>query len=518
MKTNFGAMVCLASNGVLRVDRAKDLIDKLAMMGYTFLELCIDDLLRIEEEPYYGYLRGGYSKEELQEIDSYGIVKGVEIIPCIQVLGHMENVLSNPHYFDIRDTVDIVLVDDPKTERLIDNIFKTLSECFSSRKVNIGFDEAHMVGLGRYLDKNGYVPRHELLLRHLNKVLELAEKYGFHSHMWADMFYKLANHGEYYSNGIIIPQEVLEKVPNNVGLCYWDYYSETDELYDGMMTTLDSFGRERWFAGGAYTWGCFAPLNHYSLLTMKPAMRQARKHGIENIIITMWGDQGNECSFFSVLPSLYAIRQYYLGNFDEDKIKAGFEELFKVRFDDFMLLDLPNKNPKNEHFEHPDCIARHLFYGDCLLCKRDGVIEPIEQIPYGEYRDTLRETGKRMGEYAHLYTNLANLCDVLELKACLSIRTRRAYAKQDKQALAEILPDYFETVRRIKVFRDSFRGVWMKDFKPYNWRVHEERIGGLMAKILDSAERIQEYLDGRVQNIPELEETMLPYGNWISFW
>ena len=49
-----------------------------------------------------------------------------------------------------------------------------------------------MVGLGRYLDKHGYVNRFELLLKHLNKVCEIAQKYGFKPMMWVDMFFNFA--------------------------------------------------------------------------------------------------------------------------------------------------------------------------------------------------------------------------------------------------------------------------------------------------------------------------------------
>lgn len=55
-------------------------------------------------------------------------------------------------YGAINDTADILLADDDRTYELIDKIFATLSECFTSRKIHIGMDEAYMVGLGKYRD------------------------------------------------------------------------------------------------------------------------------------------------------------------------------------------------------------------------------------------------------------------------------------------------------------------------------------------------------------------------------
>ena len=213
---NFGAMICCASNGVMKVERVKDLIDNLAKMGYNLLELCIDDMYKIEDEPYFGYLRGGYTKAEIKEMDEYARSKGIELVPAIQTLAHLTNLVKIPYYQDIVDVDNILLVDEPKTYALIDKMFASIADSFTSRKVNIGFDEAHKIGLGKYLDKHGYTDRYELLIRHHNKVVEIAEKYGFKIHMWSDMFFKLANQGEYWKMNAQIPKSATEKVPESV--------------------------------------------------------------------------------------------------------------------------------------------------------------------------------------------------------------------------------------------------------------------------------------------------------------
>lgn len=513
---NFGALICCASNGVMNVQRLKHLIDCLSKMGYNLLELCIDDMYKIESEPYFGYLRGGYTREEIQEIDAYAKEKGVELVPAIQTLAHLNNLVKVPHYADIVDIDDILLVDEPKTYELIDKMFDSISKSFSSRKVNIGFDEAFKVGLGKYLEKHGYKKRFDVLLSHLQKVTQIAKKYGFTVHMWSDMFFHLANHGKYWDKGVHIPQEVRDKIPEDVELCYWDYYSDDEELYDEMLKSHEEFGRELWFAGGAWTWNGYAPHNRVSMMNMLPAMKQVKEHHVENVIITMWGDDGNDCSYFSVLPSLYAIRRYADGEYDEQKIKAEFKELFGYDFDDFMLLDLPNKNQSNTELKKLDNACKVLLFNDCFLGLKDIAMQEALPIPFAEYADQLEETGKRMGEYRILYDNLAALCRVLELKADLGIRTREAYKAKDTETLQNLIQVYQETADRIDVFRKTLRKVWMKDNKPYGWDIHEIRLGGLKARLMDCAVRLEEYLEGQTEEIPELEETLLPYAPWGS--
>ena len=152
---HFGVMIDCSCNGVMKVEAVKRLIDVLSKMGYNLLELCTDDTYKIESEPYFGYLRGGYSKAEIQEMDAYAKEHGIELVPCIQTLAHFTNLVKLPHYADIVDCSNILLVDEPKTYELIEKMFATLAECYTTRNINIGMDEAHMLGLGKYLQKHG---------------------------------------------------------------------------------------------------------------------------------------------------------------------------------------------------------------------------------------------------------------------------------------------------------------------------------------------------------------------------
>ena len=511
---NFGVLLCCASNGVMNVASVKRMVDEISKMGYNLLELVIDDIYKIENEPYFGYLRGGYTKAEIQEMDTYAKSHGVELVPVIQTLAHMTNLVKIPEYVDIVDIDDILLVDEPRTYELIDKMFASIADSFSTRKVNIGFDEAHKVGLGKYLDKHGYTDRFSLLLRHLQRVAEIGGKYRFKIHMWSDMFFRLANRGEYWDKNVHIPEDIRSEIPKNIELCYWNYYSDDEDMYDAMLASHEEFDNELWFAGGAWTWNGFAPCNRFSLKTMLPAMKQVRNHQIENVLVTVWGDDGHDCSYFSVLPSLYAIRQYADGQYDEDVIRQGFQETFGVSFDDFMILDLPNKNRVNDRLELSDNACKVLLFNDCFLGMKDVAAQDALPVPFEKYAEILEKTGARMGEYQYLYDNLAALCHVLAVKAELGIKTRKAYQDGDKSRLQELIADYTETIKCISEFRDTLRAVWMRDNKPYGWDIHEIRLGGLQARMRDCIQRIEEYLDGNVTNIPELEEQLLPYAPW----
>ena len=127
----------------------------------------------------------------MKEINAYGKTKGIELIPCIQTLAHLGCLAPWYPYSEFFDCNDILLVGDDRTYALIDKMFRTMRDCFDSEYINIGMDEAHFVGLGKYLAKNGYKNRLDILLEHLNKVCKIAEKYNFKPVMWSDMFFSL---------------------------------------------------------------------------------------------------------------------------------------------------------------------------------------------------------------------------------------------------------------------------------------------------------------------------------------
>ena len=80
---HFGVMLDCSRNAVMKVESVKRMVDCLQKMGYNALELYCEDTYEVGEEPYFGYLRGRYTGEEIREIDGYAKAHGIELIPCI---------------------------------------------------------------------------------------------------------------------------------------------------------------------------------------------------------------------------------------------------------------------------------------------------------------------------------------------------------------------------------------------------------------------------------------------------
>ena len=515
MKT-FGVMLDVSRNGVMKPQEVKNFAKILSSFGYNMLQLYTEDTYKVDNEPYFGYMRGSYTKEELKDIVAYCASIGVEVVPCVQTLAHLNQIFYWEPYKKINDFGDILLAAEERTYALIENMFKTLRECYTTKKIHLGMDEAHMLGLGKYLDKHGYCNRFDILLEHLNKVLAIAKKYDFQPIMWSDMFFRLANHGEYAPHNKNTAKEMKDKTPTEVGLVYWDYYRTNKTFYKEMLQIHKQFDNEIWFAGGAWSWMGFAPKNDLSLATMKPAMSVCRDMQIENILITMWGDNGKECSFYGLLPALYAIRRFYDGVTDMRTIKSGFEVLTGEKFDVMKALDLPNKIAFNKKSMN-GTLCKHALYGDPFLGFLDSTMNEEWAKTYKKYARRLSRYAKE-SKYEYIFETLAQLCRTLSYKLGLGIRSRKVYQAKDMEALKLLIADYKRTEIELKRFIKLFRELWFRENKPHGFEVQEQRLGGLLLRMASCRIRLEDYLEGRIENIPELEEKLLDfYGNEEDF-
>ena len=87
---NFGVMIDCSRNAVMSVDALKRYFTLLKKMGYNCVMLYTEDTYEVDGEPYFGYMRGRYSKAEMKELDAFAASLGINLIPCVQTLAHFD--------------------------------------------------------------------------------------------------------------------------------------------------------------------------------------------------------------------------------------------------------------------------------------------------------------------------------------------------------------------------------------------------------------------------------------------
>lgn len=511
----FGTMLDCSRNAVMSVKTLKKWIDITEDLGYNTLLLYTEDTYEVDDNPYFGYMRGRYTQEEIKEVDAYASSKGMELMPCIQTLAHLNAIVRWPAYGPHVDANDILLAGDEAVYELIDKMFASISKCFTSRTINIGMDEAHMIGRGKYYDLHGDTDRSQILIGHVNRVAEIGKKYGFTLIMWSDMFFRLATGGSYYDDSVNINEEIKKQIPDNVQLIYWDYYSMDKKHYDKMLAAHAKMKENAWFAGGLWSWEGFAPHNGYCMKTVSAALKSCRENGVQDVFLTMWGNDGGECSKFAMLPSLFYAAEIAKGNTSKTDIKAKFKEKYGIGFDRYMLLELP-QTPGGT----ADVICnaeKYLLYNDCFTGLMDSTISGGENEKYAKCARRLGYM-KKDENWGYLFTAAQALCEVLAIKAELGVKTRQVYERKDKEALKELLGEYKRLLKKLETFYRAYKEQWFLENKPHGFDVQDIRMGGLMIRIRSCMERLQDLYDGKIDVIEELEETQLDfYGKGMEF-
>lgn len=507
----FGIMLDCSRNAVMKPEQIKRYIDVISRLGYNFLSIYTEDTYEIEGQPYFGHFRGRYTVEELKYIDEYAKTKGVEVIPCIQTLAHLETIMRWECYGKIHDCEDILLVDSEQTYELIDNMFATISKAFTSRTVNIGLDEANMLGRGKYYDINGENDKVEVFLKHLSRVSEIAKKYGYNIIMWGDMFIRLLKSSSEFSmsaqdaSNLKIPEWVKNAIPENVRLIFWEYYTSDKTSYDRNIATYSAIKDDIWFAGGLWSWTGFAPHNLHTVNNTKSAFASCIENGVKDVMMTFWGNDGAECPKFSLLPSIFYVSQIAHSITDEATIKENFYKEFGIKYDDFIQLDLP---------QTCNCGARvinaekYFLYNDVFMGNFDTKVQSDDAQGFKKQYKILSRLDIN-NEYSYMFDTARELCNVLALKTDIGLRVRKAYKEQNIEEMKLIAKNLDELITRIKKLYSAFEKQWMLENKPHGFEVQDIRFGGLMNRISACKRRLLSFVNKEIDRIEELEEEPL---------
>lgn len=502
-------MVDVARNYPLKVETFKKLIRYMALLGYSTLKIYLEDLLEVNNEPYFGYLRGRYSKEEIKEIVNYADLFKIEVMPYIQTLAHLNQIKRWCVYRDHFDIDDILLVDDERTYTLIDNMLETISESFTSKRINIGMDEAYLLGRGKYLDKNGYEKRVNIFKKHLSKVLTLTSKYNLDVEMWGDMFF---NNSSYAYDNLSV--EDLNKV-NNLKLVYWDYEYKDVKEFQSLIKLHKKVSDKVSTAGGSWKWLGLAPNNKYAIAANINFMKASLKENIEEYTLTCWGDNGSSASIFSILPTLFAVANFsfYQGN---KKIDYLFKDIFKISFKDFLYVDKVNNVTINDPLNAKNNISRIYLYNDLLLGTYNSLIDKDQISTYKVIKKKLNKLSKN-NSFNYIFKTLFEFCRVLILKVEIMDELRIAYQDNNKEKLNEILIKLNKLRTTFDKFYFALYEQYHLEAKGNGFDVIDIRLGGVLQRIKTTIRKINDYLKYGTK-IDELEEIMLDfYGNVYSY-
>lgn len=494
-----GFMLDASRNGVPRVDVLKTTLLRLALLGYTHCCLYTEDTYEVAGHPLVGYRRGKFLKDEIRGLDAFAGRLGITMFPCIQTLGHLEQVLKHDRYRELGDNDAVLATTSAAARALVETLLREASEPYASRIVHVGMDETWGIGRGSTFMPDTPVDPRRMYLDHVRFVADACRRLGLSPMMWGDI---IVGHRD---RGLDAAQRAA--FPRDMEVVFWDYYAEDPGAYAGRIAEYRAMGREPICAPGIWNWGTLWPSHRTVGRTLPVFAAEARKAGIRRMLLTAWGDDGQECPLGANWPALALFaEETYAGGGTTDGGKRRMEAVTGLAYDALVGIGDIDLLPGREGlcgtlgklllWEDPlsGRCSHHL--GDLRLGRR-----------YAELASFIATArGKAPREWRDLFAYAESLARVLALKAELYRDARAAYMARGASALGSISRRVARLIPLVRGLWKSRRAVWFAEFKPAGWEVLEQRFGGLVARLETMKERLDAFRSGRLAAIEELDE------------
>ena len=507
-----GIMLDCSRNSVMSVEHVKRWLRRLSLLGYNMVMLYTEDTYELEGEPFFGLFRGAYRREELRELDDYAARLGIEMIGCIQTLGHLEQVLKWGAYRKVRDTDRELLVGEPATYELIRKMVAAFAECFRSRRIHVGMDETWTLGRGRFLDLHGQKSGYEMLTQHLAEVCRICDEQGMHPMIWSDMFFKFGGdmHTDYDPQSQI-PEEVKNAIPRNLDLVYWDYSREDEASYLRLIERHRALGKEPLMGSGVWTWLRLWYGRAETEAYAAPCIRACKQAGLGEVFFTMWGDDGGYCEFDSALAGLaFAAAETY--GESSESLKRRFEAVCGVSYDLVLFASQLEFAPEGSHNPwSSDSMAAATLWDDPLLGMHSLAVGARHPGHWERAREHYLALAASLDAHRSVtepiaLDHAAALADLLAAKLDFRLRLEEAYRSRQRPALQLLADEAGRLAGLVEAVETTFRRQWHRRNKPYGLETIQIRLGGLRQRYLETGRLLRELLSGARVAIAELEE------------
>ncbi len=512
-----GLMICVSRGMVPTNKTLEKYIDYLAVMGYNLVMLQTDDLFEIKERPYFGYMRGRYTADELRAFDDYAYEYGIEAIPCIECYAHMKTYLIWPEAQDIKDTATVLLAREEKTFEFVEDMVRTISACFRSKRIHIGMDEAWDMGRGNFLTKHGQVPILEIFNEYMERLISIMNKYELRPMMWSDMYFRCSRTDNvYYHPDTVIPESTKKAIPEGVELIFWNYGEERKCDYY-MLDQHKELNREIISCGGLWEWTGHFPNNDKAYEATEYFVGACRAKDVTKFMTTTWFIN-SECDMFATLLGLsFTAALVYNKNASEDYRRERFEAETGGSFDAFNVMTRYHNKCDGREFASNDVmfLGKHLFWQDVMEGLYDTYLfdEPMSE----HYKDATERIRKFRddGKWDYLYEYCEAVFDYLYTKCYVAERLVPSYKNGDKAMLSKIADEYLPTLKeKIGRVHAIHRNIWFKYNKDFGFINNDIHYGGMVARIDFAATKLTAYLRGECEKLDELEEKRLEKPLW----
>ncbi len=212
------------------VQYIKDYIDFAKENGYNTVFLYLEATIKVDCVPFFR-ADESYTPDEIREIVAYGNEKGIDIIPALENLAHMEKFFRHKELAFMTECTDAAVdgrgifsglgdclcSNNPKAIEFVDTYYRQVMELFTSKYVHAGLDEPFDYAVCPVCTeklKNG-ATKADFFYDHVMHTYDLVKAAGKTMMMWDDFFVYL---------------DIVDKLPRDIIMCTWNYDFIQDEI------------------------------------------------------------------------------------------------------------------------------------------------------------------------------------------------------------------------------------------------------------------------------------------------
>jgi len=267
--------------------------------------------------------RYAYTKAEIVDFVKYCNGLGIDVIPLQQSFGHVEYILRNEQYKDLRedqkDYSQVCPLQTTQDSLLFSDLYKELASTHTSKFIHIGGDETYLLGHDdRCRKKVAEVGKSRLYIDYIRMLCNIVIKMGKRPVMWADIALKYP--------------EAIKLLPKETILVDWNYGWDMNNF--GEHKKLVESGLEIWGAPSirSHPDNYFLTMWEKHFKNIRDFVPVCRQLGYKGMIMTSWSTSGAYSSLWETdenITDLYAIRHVYpISGFD--MLLAAYAESLKA--------------------------------------------------------------------------------------------------------------------------------------------------------------------------------------------
>ena len=277
---NRGVMLDISRDKVPKMDTLKNLINTLSEWKINQFQLYTEHTFAYKNHKTVWENYSPMTAEQIRDLDSYCKKRFIDLVPNQNSFGHLERWLGYKEYNDMAEVpgyASALNPIDPRSIKLIEELYDELLPNFSSKLFNVGCDETWQLGTGGSSNAVAKLGKEQVYYDYLMKIYDITQKHNKTMMFWADMLYA---HPEYF-----------KKLPTNSIALVWGYIAT--ELGVPRISKFAKAGCRFYVCPSTCTFNSHFGRTTNMIQNVRDAVENGKKFGAEGFLMTIWGDQGH---------------------------------------------------------------------------------------------------------------------------------------------------------------------------------------------------------------------------------